>query len=105
MEWCLIKHRDNFALLQINQVNVLTVLQRHEELLHLADAFPTQNVMKQGDALLALLFNFALEYAIRKVQEDQEQMEFNGTHQLQVYAHNGNLRGKNKYHKNATKLF
>jgi len=66
MEWCLIKHRDNFALLQINQVNVLTVLQRHEELLHLADAFPTQNVMKQGDALLALLFNFALECAIRK---------------------------------------
>jgi hypothetical protein len=33
---------------------------------HLSDNFPTQNGLKQGDALLPMLFNFALEYDIRK---------------------------------------
>jgi hypothetical protein len=36
---------------------------------HLPDSFPIQNGLKQGDALSPLLFNFALEYAIRKVQK------------------------------------
>jgi hypothetical protein len=33
---------------------------------NLCDAFPIQNGLKQGYALLTLLFSFALEYAIRK---------------------------------------
>jgi hypothetical protein len=33
--------------------------------INLSDNFPIQNCLKQGDALLPLLFNFALEYAIR----------------------------------------
>jgi hypothetical protein len=34
---------------------------------HLSDKFPTQNGLKQGDAPSPLLFNFALEYAIKSV--------------------------------------
>jgi hypothetical protein len=34
---------------------------------HLSDHFPIQSSLKQGDPLSPLLFNFSLEYAIRKV--------------------------------------
>ena len=34
---------------------------------NLSDMFPIRNDLKQGDDLSPLLFNFALEYAIRRV--------------------------------------
>jgi biotin operon repressor len=42
-----------------------------------------------------LLANFALVYAIRKVQENQVGLKLNGTHQLLSYAGVMNLLGDN----------
>jgi hypothetical protein len=38
--------------------------------------FPVRNDLKQGDALTPLLFNFALEYAIRRFQESRFEIRF-----------------------------
>jgi hypothetical protein len=42
--------------------------------------FPVKNELKKDNALMALLLNFALEYAIRRVQLNQDSLKLNGTH-------------------------
>ena len=53
---------------------------------NLSDTFPIRNGLKQGDAVSPLPFSYALDYAIRRVQVNQDGLKLEGTHQLLVYA-------------------
>ena len=60
---------------------------------NVSDSFPIRNGLKQGDALSPMCFNFALAYAIRRVQVNQDGLKLNGTHQLLAYADDINILG------------
>lgn len=62
--------------------------------------------LNQEDTLALLVFIFALEYVIKRVQANQEVLKLSGTRQLMVYADGDNLLGQSTYilKKNAENL-
>ena len=69
---------------------------------YLSSSFPIENGFKHLSAILLLLLNFALKYAIKKVQETNLVLDMNGTHQVLAYADDVNLIGNNiKIERNA----
>jgi hypothetical protein len=52
--------------------------------------------VNKGDALLPLNLHSALSCAMRKVQESEEELEFNGTHQLHICADDDIIPGEDK---------
>jgi len=60
---------------------------------NVSDRFLIRNGLKQGDALTTMLLNIALEYAIRRVQVNQDGLKLNDTHQLLAYADDVNILG------------
>ena len=63
----------------------------------MSDKFTIRNGLKQGDALSPMLFIFALEYAIRSFQVNQDGVKLNGTHQVLAYADDVNILGGSIY--------
>jgi len=59
--------------------------------------FPIRNGSTQGDDLPPLLFNFALEYAIRRVRVNQEGLKLIVTYHHLVYADDDNILGESVY--------
>jgi hypothetical protein len=58
--------------------------------------FHIRNNSTKGDVLTQFLFNYYLDYEIRRVQVNQNGLILNGTHQFLVYADDVNEFGRKR---------
>jgi hypothetical protein len=58
---------------------------------NLSEMFPIRNGLKEGDFLSPLLFNFALEYVIKRFQVNRDGLKLDSTQQLLAYADDVNI--------------
>jgi hypothetical protein len=78
-----------------NKTDCSFKLRKEFYLLFIPQCISYSELSKQGDALLLLLLNSTLGYAIRKVQENEEGLELTGTYKLMFCADYVNVLGRN----------
>jgi hypothetical protein len=61
---------------------------------NLCDTFPIQNDLKQGDVIV-IAFQFIFRICHQKGPKYQEGFQLNGTHQLLIFADDGNILCQN----------
>jgi len=69
-------------LVRLNKIYLNETYRRVRVVKDLPDMFLISNGLEQGNTLSSFLFNFALEYAISRVQVNQDALKLIGTHQL-----------------------
>jgi len=72
-------------------MSLIETYSRFRKCKNVSDRFPIRNSLKQGDALSPMLFNFCLEYAIRRVQVNQDCLKLNYVYQFLAYAVDVNI--------------
>ena len=80
------------TLLIINTTVSFQILS-HSAIIYRSGTNSVRPTLLSCQTLLPFLFNFALEYAIRRVQVHQDGLKLNGTHQLLAYVDDDNILG------------
>ena len=80
-------------LTKMTMTNTLSCVRTH---FGTTDEFPTYEGLKQGDGLAPILFNIALEYAIRRLGINQTHSLFEGNNQILAYADDVNIMSRDQ---------
>jgi hypothetical protein len=64
-------------MVRLVQMRLIETYSRVRACKKMSDMFPIRNGLKQGDALFLLLFDFALDYTIKRVQVNQDGLKLN----------------------------
>ena len=82
---------NNVIIFLYHEGSLCTVQCTHS--ISLEEILVSEDCLKQGDSLPPPTSKFSLEYVIRRVHANQENLKLNGTHQLVVYPGNVSVLG------------